>query len=131
MTLNRAPSHLVTWVVAPLTDVAVRTKLVGLSSPLKLPAGLCRALSGFLWSEQELEQSAHRAPPSLPTQTAGAALGKVTLFGAVPGWRGWDREMGLGVGSACLSVQSCQGGGSSAPLLKPCIYEPRGPAFNI
>ena len=41
MTLNRAPSRLVTWVAAPPTDVAVRTKLVRLSSPLKVLAGLC------------------------------------------------------------------------------------------
>lgn len=95
MTLNRAPSHLVTWVMTPLTEVAVKMKLIRASSPLKMPAGLCGALASCGPSKNQSSQ-----PTVFPlcALTAAAARGKVRLFGAVPGWEGPGLRDGAGVG---------------------------------
>ena len=95
MTLNRAPSHLVTWMMIPLSEVAVRMKLIRSASPLKMPAGLCGALASCGRSRN---QSSQPTMFPLPVSTAAAVRGKVRLFGAVLGSEGPGLTDGAGVG---------------------------------
>lgn len=81
--------------VTPLTEVAVKMKLIRASAPLKMPAGLCGALASCGPSRNQSSQ-----PTMFPlfALTAAAACGKVRLFGAVLGSEGPGLRDGAGVG---------------------------------